>query len=110
MADPTAHEIPADELAEATARRTAATYADHPGVMPGSPAAAIVWAIRQLDERGRELERLLAAGDALMAAARSLAYAWETDTPDRVMWDEWAKVQPAIQAWVDAHPATGEGR
>lgn len=48
-----------------------------------------------------EVRRLHVAGDALMAATRSLAYAWETDTPDRVMWDKWAKVQPAIEAWMN---------
>lgn len=55
-----------------------------------------------------EVRRLQVAGDALMGVARSLAYAWETDTSVSVMWGEWAKVQPAINAWMDAR--RGEGR
>lgn len=51
------------------------------------------------------IQRLAQAGDALMGAARSLAYAWETDTPDRVMWAEWKKVGPAIEGWVTARRA-----
>jgi hypothetical protein len=54
---------------------------------------------------GEELEQLCVAGDALMNAARSLAYAVETGAPERVMWEEWAKVQPAIRAWIDARPS-----
>lgn len=50
-------------------------------------------------------EQLERAGDALMSAARSLAYAWETDTSDRVMWDEWKKAQPAIDGWIAARRA-----
>lgn len=57
----------ADELAEAALRRFAARFADDPGA-PGSPAAALVWAVRVLDERGREMERLRAELGAAQAA------------------------------------------
>lgn len=48
------------------------------------------------------------AGDALMGVARSLAYAWETESPDRVLWDAWKKVGPAIDGWMAARRTEDE--
>lgn len=59
----------------------------------------------QIEQRASEMET---AGDRLMAAARSLAYKWETDSSDKQVWDAWKKVGPASDAWMTAR-RSGDG-